>query len=857
MKPFVFARSSFAVAAACALAASACVGGGPPKSYGDPTQPSDPNALYLAVEEPADFVQAAEPSVRVTGVARAGTQAPSLAFLQGATTRSTTVVDGRFEESVPLLHGENTLRVVATLGTQRAEVMRRIFYQGNPPGVAWLLPDGTRPLGGAMTLVQVRATASGTRSITGVKVDAGAGEVAATRQGDVWSAPPALPSSGAQVTLRVTLTDSAGETTTTTRTFDRDASPPTVTISMPAAGAVFAAQSVEVRGMATDDLGVERVLIQVDNGDGEAAEGTDSFSKTVSLDPGRHKITATAVDRSGQTGSTSVEIEVSRIVTLRPPNQSGDVSLSLDLAGLDRLIPEADQKRLTMLYVDLGPVLSAGLAAIKNPAAFGIDTSAWGQAERNMQRLLTMSPDNADLRGTALEEVLTIAPNLGLPPARLLSDIGGVPVDSPFLVEEDVASALLRNLIETHPNIDTDPNDPPNCGTAAPSTCKKKVRASLYDAIRNFTTLGPKFGACSPTTCPSAPTSMHPGFLMGGTFARALRANFKMTVTAQSNLVQHEGVNPEAGKAYLFVPRDPSNPEILTFDFLSPTRFQVEGIADQPTVDMTFFMSEHPQSFPATHNQTARPDGMFFKGANAAWDIPSWYIERLVLDGVYMAKRGRFADTNFQKTYTYNIGAIMPAATLTWNKGWIATVTAGGLGNPPQPAYFWDHLLEAAQKRLHDGVAEGQARVQFALTRIPLGLTGAELKEKLRPQMEMQKADLSRIILGDRSSYRANVAFYLVKGRDDNEYLFFTAAGDIPGASPYPYSKPGFFRDAALTDKASTRDAGGSGDTSHEKVAATAPATYFIRNADNRVYRVELLERSASGLRVRVVPEGT
>lgn len=853
-------KKACGLVAAALLAACAGAGGGP-RNYGDPTVPTEPGALFLSVESPPDFAVVDDASLVISGAAKVGSDTPSVSVRQGDATVLLAASSQRYEGTVTLAFGDNLLRIAATSSDgKRSELVRHVTYRGSKPGLVWLQPASTGAVGGATVRASVAASPSEGRSITGVKFSSGGAEVSATAVGSAWSADVALPTSGTEVTLRAVATDSAGEATLTTRTFPRDANPPTVSIGAPHAGEIFATSSLEVSGTASDDLGVARVLVAVDAGDPETAIGTTAWTARLALEPGDHTIVATAVDTSGQRTSASVRVSVSRIVTLRPPSATGDITLGLDANGLDRLIPAEDQKRLTLLYVDLGPVLQEGLKFIKNPELHNLDTSGWGTAERNMQRLLLMSPDNADLRGTSLEAVLTLAPNLGLPPGRLLADIAGVVVDSPFLSESDVSSAIIRNLIETHPNIDTDPSDG-----------KKKVRASLYDALRNFTTLGPKFGACSGASGTAAvPTcaGRHPGFLVGGTFARALRNNFKMTVTASSNLTPHDGVNPEVGKAYLFVLSDPSMPQLLNFDFESPTRFKIEGLADAPTVDMTFFMGESPQYFAAAHNQTARPDGLFYKGANGAWALGAnpadsafapWLIEHLVIDGIYQSKRARFADAGYVQTYRYDVGAIRPAATMTWEKGWISTVTAGGLGSPPQPAYFWDHLVEAAQKRLHDGnIGEGQARVQFALKNVPLGLSGPELKDRLRPQMEAQKADLSRIIVGDRSTYNSSATFYLALGTGTSpaEYLFFTAPGDIPGASPYPYSKPGFFSDAGLTTKVSTTAAGSSGDTSHEKVPATAPATYYLRGVSGKAYKVELLERTVDGLRVRVVPVG-
>jgi hypothetical protein len=807
-------------------------------NYGDPTLPTDPNALVFRVTAPADFSETEEATVTVEGSARAGEGPPAVTVsVGGGAAFVAPLADGAFSATVSLAHGENVVRVVAALPSgQRAEILRRVTYRGAPPGIAWLSPPGGTPLGGAAARVSVRATASVGRSITSVQLIAMGGGEPAQFAGGVWSADVRLPGGGTEVAVRARATDSAGETTETARTYPHDPSPPAVSITAPAAGTAFAAGTVEVSGTASDDLGLKRVEVRVDTGDPEPAEGTTGWTAKVYLEPGTHRITATAIDVSGQRTDATVDVSVTRTITLRPPNATGDLTLTLDRNGLDQLIPDDDEKRLTLLYVDLEPVLAAGLDAIKDPALAGIDTSAWGQAERNMQRLLNMSPDNADLRGTALEPVLTLAPNIGLPPGRLLADIAGVAVDQPFLASSVVAKAILRNLIETHPNIDVDPADG-----------KKKVRATLYDALRNFSTLAPKFG----------PAGAHPGFLTGTTLARALKANFAMTVTARSNLTQHDGVNPQTGKGYLFAQRDPGRQSILEFDFLDPARFRVEGIADEPNVDMTFFMGEDGSGqIPVGTQQIAGAETVggvtFYRGSSRAWDVSPWLFEHLVIDAVYQGNRARFASEGYRHTFRYSVGAIDPAATVTWDKGWISMTTAGGLGSPPPPAYFWDHLLEAAQKRLHDQGVTEPARMQFALTRIPLGLTGAQLKERLRPQMEAQKADLSRILLGDQTSNDRMVAFFRAKGTDGADYLYFLAPADIPAVTPYPYTRPGFFRDAALTDKASSTAAGTSGDAVHEKVAAAAGSTYFIRGIDGKAYRVELVEYLGADLHVRV-----
>jgi hypothetical protein len=819
------------------LLLSGCAGSGKTGDYGDPTVPSDPNALVLTVDAPVDFTESSVANIQVTGSAHAGNRTPSIALSAGSTF-NLPLSGNAFSGTASLAHGDNTLQIAAILPSgERSDVFRHVSYTGTPPGVVWIAPAGTNPVGGATAPVALRTTAASGRTISSVAIDAG-GTAPNAALGDdlLWHADVPLPSSGSTVTLHAVVTDSAGESTETSRTYVRDPQPPSITISTPTAGQVLETSTFDVTGTADDDMGLRRVEVRVGNADPEPATGTTQWTAHLFLDPGTQTITATAYDISGQKTESSVTVTVARVVTLRPPNTSGDLTLTVDRNGLMRLIPDDSQKTITLLYVDLAPVMTAGLDAIKDPVASGLDTSSWGPAEQNMQRLLNMSPDNANLSGTALEPVLTLAPNIGLPPARLLANIAGVNVTDPFLSSSDVTQAILRDVIYTHPAIEVDPADG-----------QKKVRTSLYDALRDCTPLAPRFG----------PAGAHPGFLTGTTFARVLKNNFAMTITAKSNLAQHDGINPSVGKAYLFVADNPDQQSLITFDFLDPARFQVAGIADEPNIDMTFFMNEAPTFIPGGTVQMAGADGMFFQGNSPAWGLSPWLIEHLVIDAVYNSKRDRFATDNYLHTFSYAVGAINPAATVTWNKGWLTMSTAGGLGNPPAPAYFWDYLLEAGQKRLHDqGIPEGSAGVRFLLTRIPLGLTGDQLRDKLRPQMEAQKDDLARILLGDRSSYQSTATFYRVKGADNNDYLYFTAPGDVPGLSPYPYSAPGFFSDAALTQKASSTAAGGSGDSIHEKIAIAPGNTYYVRGADGVRYKIDLLDMTGSDLHVRVEAVG-
>ncbi|MEL7369900.1 MAG: hypothetical protein AAFN74_13360, partial [Myxococcota bacterium] len=116
-------------------------------------------------------------------------------------------------------------------------------------------------------------------------------------------------------------------------------------------------------------------------------------------------------------------------------------------------LPRDTRDRLWLLDLDLrsGPttprLLDNALEAIKM-----LDPQSLSLPARNMQRLLRMTPDTAELNGTALEELVAVAPLIGLSPARVLADLLGINVEDPILAASTVSSTVLDLVIATHPN---------------------------------------------------------------------------------------------------------------------------------------------------------------------------------------------------------------------------------------------------------------------------------------------------------------------------------------------------------------------------------------------------------------------
>lgn len=114
--------------------------------------------------------------------------------------------------------------------------------------------------------------------------------------------------------VTVILKDNAGNSNSTTWNFTLDTKPPVVKIIYPPEGKTFHVGSITVKGTATDNIAVESITvnsIQL----GITAGKNVSFSKSVTLNPGRNKITVVAKDVAGNVGSESVNVSYKRPVS--------------------------------------------------------------------------------------------------------------------------------------------------------------------------------------------------------------------------------------------------------------------------------------------------------------------------------------------------------------------------------------------------------------------------------------------------------------------------------------------------------------------------------------------------------------
>lgn len=85
----------------------------------------------------------------------------------------------------------------------------------------------------------------------------------------------------------------------------KDTTPPTVSIDSPSDGDAFTTTTITVSGTADDDEGVSRVRVKAGSGDWIDATGNTSWSRTITMSYGVHKIEVRAFDDTGNPSETA------------------------------------------------------------------------------------------------------------------------------------------------------------------------------------------------------------------------------------------------------------------------------------------------------------------------------------------------------------------------------------------------------------------------------------------------------------------------------------------------------------------------------------------------------------------------
>jgi hypothetical protein len=668
---------------------------------------------------------------------------------------------------------------------------------------------------------------------------------------------------------------------------DADREPPEVRITSHQNGETVSLETLAVEGTAKDRAGVREVRVRVAPappaneaprfGEYVAAQTSNGFANyraELPVPPGRVLVEARAIDVNGLAASARVEIENTFApewsqetvvpMRLRDGEPRPLLRLELDKQGVNEVIAADIQKDLKLLDLDARPLLTNALTTIKNACGTlwtadnpdprhdcsltalgrtfrGPDGTWETSPEYALVRLLTMTPANVVVDGTSIANLRSLANSLNLGGGfnQILAETLGIARTREIVTTASAVTSLETRWLAAHP-----------------ATVGGRIPIYLYDAMNDLSPVGGRLAAAG----------SHPGVLDPAQPPRSVVFNpdFKMVLSAQSNLRWFDGLELARGKEYIALVDDQTPPlvgDVLEFDFNDPNRFDILGLAPAPTVDLRLRILENP-TFVRACTGGSNPNCRLNTptsplGSNFIWSTPVWQLENILTHAAWNEYRTR----TFNKCYLSLIGCAARVQVGGGGdpNGWLKFDVFANLGSPPDDQYLWELISEVGQVALHRlprnrTIAEGQANVAFSLSNIPVGMTAAQIRDAVRPVLQGQRSLLSDRLLGDYSRNNGAVDFYYRRGADGAGYLFFVAPTDPRPVAAYPYTKPGFFSDAALATKVSTTAAGTSGNSTNEKVRLVGgqDATYFVQGADGAVYRLRVTVPAQPGAEISI-----
>ncbi|MCB9703816.1 MAG: acetyltransferase [Myxococcales bacterium] len=463
----------------------------------------------------------------------------------------------------------------------------------------------------------------------------------------------------------------------------------------------------------------------------------------------------------------------------------------------------------------------------------------------NMWKLLTMTPDNIVLDGTSLAPLLGVGKAVAIPPSLILADMIGIEANAPAITTELAARAVLDNVIATHPNaqLRRGLKTADNPEGLYPVT-KDSIPVYLADVVDDFKSLPITFGpAAADPNDPNAPR--HPGFISSTSGLKAALDDFAMTVTVNLNASPYKGV--DLTDSTVGSVNSTASQINEAFDTTNPNWLTLEGLATDLVIpELTMAIYENPAFLPGG---TSKEPAM--QGDSPVWQLPPWEFERLIME-LARSKAGEIPGHCTIYSPQGEVPDPLQAVNVciddtAWTE---ITVDESVILEtpPPPPSYFWDILIEVAQVRLHDGgLAEGNANVELTLRDVPVGVTTADLVAAIKGNLAADPAPLTDIaeIINDNAEGDPDFYYYQPKGDHPDDYLYFVAPVDIRtdaynnAVRPYAYTAPGFFADAALTQKVSDlHDI--DGDVVHEKVKIEPGDTLYIKDDEGRKFQIDV-----------------
>lgn len=428
-------------------------------------------------------------------------------------------------------------------------------------------------------------------------------------------------------------------------------------------------------------------------------------------------------------------------------------------------------------------------------------------------RLLASTAYNTDPDGTSLEGVAGAANLLRIGGGfdDILADTLERGKGDLAVGDDALVGALRERLLATHPETTEDGGIP----------------ITLEDALADLDTLTDRLG----------PAGDHPGIVDPSErmVGEVLGPDFGMELEMASNLEVFDGVDLSVGKGYLVV-SDGDDP--VELDFLEPSRFRLQGLVDQPTTDLRFAMSESPDRAEACTPEVACWDNLPGNPVNAAsvWAMEPWTTEYIIAD----ASRREHVGREYTRSYSL---LFIPVVNIRIGQnspgGWIDYDVLLDIGNPPTPQYLWELILEVAQQNLHEGprysLPEGAVNAAFSLQGVPTGLSAVDAEAEVRVNLQAQSSEIAQALFGDYRKNSDPVDLFFARDADGQPSLQFVSGLDRSAEGSPIHARPGFYLDAALTQRASAER-----DGRHVWPVVMGESTLYAQDDAGQVFRIDV-----------------
>ncbi|MGA1821284.1 MAG: Ig-like domain-containing protein [Thermoplasmatota archaeon] len=282
-----------------------------------PSLPPDTEPPTITIEAPVNDAVVSMQGITVSGTASDNRGVSLVEVRLNSGSWNSAAGTTSWSIRINLIEGENTVEVRAAddAGNTGAAFVDVTYDPGEPPDTEKPVVSIESPVEGAVfniDSITVSGTASDNSCTCRVEVNVNGGNLMMATGRQSWSIDIILEEGDNFITARAT--DDSGNVGFDSVTVQYeilepvDATAPEISITSPSSGTQTAEGRIEARGTASDEKGIEKVEIKLNEGSWRIASGTSTWSIALDLIEGENSITARATDIAGNQKEVTVTI---------------------------------------------------------------------------------------------------------------------------------------------------------------------------------------------------------------------------------------------------------------------------------------------------------------------------------------------------------------------------------------------------------------------------------------------------------------------------------------------------------------------------------------------------------------------